>query len=105
MMAGVYLAACGAPSSISGSNVKHTATMAQPDAVDLPVGATRTPVAAEVGSHTTPPVGHPANPAPQTPVVRPGASPPAAEPGRAMPGFNCESFNAPGRPKVMCAPQ
>jgi hypothetical protein len=105
IVAALYLAACGAPASISGSSVKRPATMAQADAVDVAVVATRAPVAAEAGGQPTAPVGHPANPAAQTPAVQPAASPPAAEPDRTMPGFSCESFNGPGRPKVMCAPQ
>src|SRR5260370_41491878 len=105
MGAALCRAAWGARGSSWGSSVKRPATMAQADAVDLAVGATRAPVAAEAGGQPTAPVGHPANPAAQTPVVRAGSSPPAAEPDRTMPGFNCESFSGPGRPKVMCAPQ
>jgi hypothetical protein len=106
MMAAVYLAACGAPSSNSGSNVTRAATMAQPDAVDVAPGATHPQAASDSGSHPAGPIDHSVNPAAQKPVVRPGASPPTAEPDETTPGLRCgTSINGPGKPKVMCAPQ
>jgi hypothetical protein len=104
MMAAVYLAACGAPSSISGSPMRSITRVAGPDAVEVADGATH-PAAAPQVSHPTTPVGHHATQVPVTPVSRPPAPPPAADRDREPPGLNCQIFNAPGRPKVMCAPQ
>jgi hypothetical protein len=102
MAAALYLAACGAPASIAGSSVKSVTTVAGPDTAEVAEGATRSPAATGV-SHPMTPVGHPANPVPVTPASKQAVPPPAVDGG--TPHLNCESFNAPGKPKVMCAPQ
>ena len=102
MAAALYLAACGAPASISGSSVKSVAIVAAPNAAEVADGAKDSPSAAEV-SHVMAPVSRPANPLPVTPASKPAAPPPAVD--GATPHLNCESFSAPGKPKVMCVPQ
>jgi len=100
----IFLAACGAPSTISGSTVKHVSTAAGPDAVEVADGAIHTAGAADV-SHLTTPVVHPANRGPVTPVSRPAVAPPVVGLDRRAPGLNCQGFGGPGRLKPMCAPQ
>src|ERR1700682_2541592 len=104
LMASLYLAACGAPSSISGSSVKNVSTATGPDAVEVADGAMRAPAAADV-SHSTAPVAHPASRGVATPVSRPAATSPAVGLDRRAPGWNCQTFGGPGRLKPMCAPQ
>jgi len=104
LTASLYLAACGAPSTISGSTVKHVSTAAGPDAVEVADGAIHTAGAADV-SHLTTPVVHPANRGPVTPVSRPAVAPPVVGLDRRAPGLNCQGFGGPGRLKPMCAPQ
>jgi hypothetical protein len=102
MMAAVYLAACGAPSSISGST-KGITTAAESDAVEVADAAKRSADATEV-SHPTAPISHPAERLPVPPASRP-AAPPVADPDRGTPGMNCQGFGGPGKIKLMCAPQ
>jgi hypothetical protein len=103
MMATVYLAACGAPSSISGSTVKGTTTAAGPGAVEVADAAKRSAAATEV-SHPTAPISRPAERLPVTPASRP-AAPPVADPERGTPSMNCQGIGGPGKIKLMCAPQ
>jgi len=102
-MAAVYLAACGTPSSISGSSVKSATMVAAPDAVEVADSAKHSPAAPEV-SRPVAPVSHPADRLRLTPVSRPVAPPPVADADRGTPGFNCQG-GSPGKPKLMCAPQ
>jgi hypothetical protein len=102
MAAALYLAACGAPGSIAGSRAKSVTTVAGPDTAEVAEVATRSPAAAGVSNAMTP-VGHPANPVAVTPASKPAMPPPAVDGG--TPHLNCESFSAPGKPKLMCAPQ
>src|ERR1700682_2061283 len=104
LMASLYLAACGAPSSISGSSVKHVSTAAGPDAVEVADGAIRAPAAAEV-SHSNPSGVPPASRGVATPVSRPAATSPAVGLDRRAPGLNCQTFGGPGRLKPLSPPQ
>ena len=104
MLVALYLAACGTPASTSGSTVKGATTLVRPDAVEV-VDAAKRSTDAAAASNPVAPVSHPTDRLPVTPASRPAAPPPAADPDRATPGFNCQSFNAPGKPKLMCPPQ
>jgi hypothetical protein len=104
MLAALCLAACGVPSSMSGSAVKRDTMVAAPDAIEVADAAKHSADATTV-SHPVVPVSRPAERAPVTPVSRPTAAPPTADPERATPGFNCQSFGGPGKIKVMCVPQ
>jgi hypothetical protein len=103
MMAAVYLAACGAPASISGSTVKGITTAAGPSAVEVADAPKRSAEATEV-SHSTAPISHPAERLAVPPASRP-AAPPVADPDHGTPGMNCQGFGGPGKIKLMCAPQ
>jgi len=102
MAAALYLAACGTPVSISGSSVKSVTIGAAPNAAEVADGVKHSPPAREV-SDAMAPDRLPGNPLPVTPASKPAAPPPAAD--GANPHLNCESFGAPGKPKVMCVPQ
>lgn len=104
MMAGVYLAACGAPASISGSNVKSVSTVTQRDAIEVASGASTASATAGV-SHPFAPAPPPAKGAPLTAVIRPAAPPPAGDADRGTSGFSCQGLSGLGKPKFMCAPQ
>jgi hypothetical protein len=102
MLAAVFLAACGASSSISGSTVKGITTAAGPGAIEVADATKRSADATEV-SHPTAPISHPPERLPVTPASRP-AAPPVADPDRATPGMNCQGLGGPGKIKLMCAP-
>jgi len=101
MAAALYLAACGAHASISGSTVKSVTIVAAPNAAEVADGAKHSPAGTGV-NRAMAPVSRPANPLRVTPASKP-ATPPA--PVGATPHVNCESFSGPGKPKLMCAPQ
>jgi hypothetical protein len=103
--AALYLAACGAPTSTSGSGGTSVTTVAGSNAVELAGVASRSRATTEVSSHTLTLVDHPANRLPVTPVSRPVAPLPVADPDRGTADFSCQGFGAPGKIKVMCAPQ
>src|SRR4029077_6968598 len=104
LMATLFLAACGASSSISGSSVKNLSIARGPDAVEVAAGAMGSP-AATVVSHPTSPAVRPLDRGPAAPVSRPAPTPPAIGVDRRAPGLNCQGFGGPGRLKPMCAPQ
>ena len=103
--AALYLAACGASTSTSGSTGTSVTPVAGSNAVELAGVASRSRDTTEVSSHTLAPVEHPSNQLPATSVSRPAASPPAAEPERTLPVLSCLSYGRPGRLQPMCAPQ
>ena len=102
MAAAIFLVACGTPAAISGSSVKSVAIVAAPNAAEVADGARHSTPAVGV-NHAMASASRPAGPVPVIPASKPAAPRPAAD--GVTPHLNCESFSAPGKPKLMCVPQ